>query len=138
MSSMRNGIWGAVAVTTTIALSATFGAMQFASGHDLTSRAKPANISGAQGVNRAAKADRTAGLTGVRLSQSTQTISFRVDRLADTSVMVRIPRQDKARNNSSTPGLIKSEDQKATVACEPTVSVLTDIAKRLAPGRCVT
>jgi hypothetical protein len=36
--------------------------------------------------------------------------------------------------------LIKSEEQKAkaTVACEPVVSVLTDIAKRLQPGRCVT
>jgi hypothetical protein len=34
--------------------------------------------------------------------------------------------------------VVKTEDQKAKVACEPVVSVLTDIAKRLPPGRCVT
>jgi hypothetical protein len=30
------------------------------------------------------------------------------------------------------------EPRKATVACEPVVSVLTEIAKRLQPGRCIT
>jgi hypothetical protein len=135
MSSMRNGIWGAIAVTSTIALSAIFGAVQFASGHDLTSRLKASPTASAQGVNRAAKTDRNARLATAPSPQSTQTISFRVDRLADTSVLVRIPRPQEAK---PAPMLIKSEDQKAKLACEPMVSVLTDIAKRLGPGRCVT
>jgi hypothetical protein len=135
MSSMRNGIWGAIAVTSTIALSAIFGAVQFASGHDLTSRLKASATASAQGVNRAAKTDRNARLATAPSPQSTQTISFRVDRLADTSVLVRIPRPQEAK---PAPMLIKSEDQKAKLACEPMVSVLTDIAKRLGPGRCVT
>jgi hypothetical protein len=33
---------------------------------------------------------------------------------------------------------LKSGNGKMTVACEPAVSVLTEIAKQLAPGRCVT
>src|SRR5450432_2660065 len=135
MSSMRNGIWGAIAVTSTIALSAIFGAVQFASGHDLTSRLKASPTASAQGVNRSAKTDRNARLATAPSPQSTQTISFRVDRLADTSVLVRIPRPQEAK---PAPMLIKSEDQKAKLACEPMVSVLTDIAKRLGPGRCVT
>jgi hypothetical protein len=138
MSSMRNGIWGAIAVTSTIALSAIFGAVQFASGHDLTSRLKASPTASAQAVNRAAKTDRNARLATAPSPQSTQTISFRVDRLADTSVLVRIPRPQEAKNAVPAPVLIKLEDQKAKLACEPMVSVLTDIAKRLGPGRCVT
>jgi hypothetical protein len=32
----------------------------------------------------------------------------------------------------------KPGDRKLAVACEPPVSVLTEIAKQLQPGRCVT
>jgi len=32
----------------------------------------------------------------------------------------------------------KPGDRKMTVACEPVVSVLTEVAKLLQPGRCVT
>jgi hypothetical protein len=32
----------------------------------------------------------------------------------------------------------KSGKRKLTVACEPVVSVLTEVAKQLEPGRCVT
>ena len=42
---------------------------------------------------------------------------------------------DQAR---SIPSLIKPSYRKAAVACEPPVSVLTEVAKRLEPGRCVT
>jgi hypothetical protein len=131
MSSMRKGIWSAIAV------SATFGAVQFAFGHDLTSglRAFAATVP-EQAVNRAAKANRVRGLSAS--SAPTKTISIRVDRLADTSVVVRIPRPAQTNSTVPAPGLIKSEDRKATVACEPVVSILTDIAKRLPPGRCVT
>ncbi len=133
ISQMRNGILGAIAA------SATLGAVQLAAGHDLTSGLRAFSAAPEEeGVNRAVKADRVAGLATP--SAATQTISIHVDRFADTSVLVRIPRAEEVRNTvpSPAPGLIKSEDQKATVACEPVVSVLTEIAKRLQPGRCVT
>ncbi len=130
MSDMRTGILGAIAV------SATLGAAQLASGHDLTSGLRAFSPAPAAGVNRAGKADRGAS---VALSSApTQTISIHVDRFADTSLLVRIPRPQNARKTAPTPALIKSEERKPTLACEPVVSVLTDVAKHLQPGRCVT
>jgi hypothetical protein len=133
MSQMSAGILSAIAV------SASVGVVQLASGHDLTSgfrafAASPAAVSAVAGVNRAAKADRTAPVAAPAVP--TQTISIHVDRVADTSVLVRIPRAQEARNPAPAP--VKSEEHKATIACEPVVSVLTEIAKRLQPGRCVT
>jgi hypothetical protein len=132
MSDLRTAILGVIAV------SATFGAVQFASGHDLTSGLRAFSTAPQEGVNRAVKADRVASVAASRAP--TQTISIHVDRVADTSVLVRIPRPQQARNPSPAPAppLIKSQEQKAAVACEPVVSVLTDIAKRMQPGRCVT
>ena len=139
MSYTRTGILGVIAV------SAGFGAVQLASGHDLdftlglkafaaipTEGVMPAAV-----VNRTAKGDRAAG--AVAPAEPMQTISIHVDRVADSSVLVRIPRLQQARKSApSAPRLIQSEERKAKVACEPMVSVLTEIAKRLQPGRCVT
>jgi hypothetical protein len=132
MSDLRTAILGVIAV------SATFGAVQFASGHDLTSGLRAFSAAPQEGVNRAVKADRVASVAASRTP--TQTISIHVDRVADTSVLVRVPRPQQARSTSPAPApaLIKPQEQKAAVACEPTVSVLTDIAKRMQPGRCVT
>jgi hypothetical protein len=134
MSEVRTGI------LTAIAVSATFGAMQFASGHDLTSGLRAFSPAPQEGINRGPKADRIANVAVSQAVAPTQTISIHVDRVADTSVLVRIPRPQEARNTARTPApaLIKSGEQKSAVACEPTVSVLTDIAKRMQPGRCVT
>ncbi len=128
MSDMRTGILGAIAV------SATLGAAQLASGHDLTSGLRAFSPAPAAGVNRAGKADR--GVSVALSSAPTQTISIHVDRFADTSLLVRIPRPQNAHKTA--PALIKSEERKPTLACEPVVSVLTDVAKHLQPGRCVT
>jgi hypothetical protein len=130
MSTTRNAIWSAIAV------SATFGAVGLAFGHDLTSGLRGFSAASEQGVNRAAKADRVGG-PATSLAP-TRTISFKVDRLADTSVLVRIPRPQEANSTAPAPVVVKTEDQKSKVACEPVVSVLTDIAKRLPPGRCIT
>ena len=85
------------------------------------------------GVNRAAKADRA---TVPASAGQSQTISLRPDGLADTSVLVRVPVAREARNEardrpapSSVP---KSGTRKTAVACEPVVSVLTEVAKLLA------
>jgi hypothetical protein len=137
MSQKAKGIFAVVAV------SLTFGAVQLAFGHDLTSRIKSfagASQDNAQtvglaangAVNRGAKADRLAPRPAQSVAM--QTIMFHVDRLPETSIVVRIP----ARNESlAAPTSLQIKDgHKATIACEPMVSVLTEIAKRLQPGRC--
>jgi hypothetical protein len=130
MSYLRKGIWGAVAIA------ATFGAAQFAAGEDLTVGMRTAGVPD-QGVNRAAKADRGAVL-GEAVAP-TQTISIHVDSVPETSVLVRIPRGRETQTSAAPPSLqLRSGERKMTVACEPMVSVLTEIAKRLQPGRCVT
>jgi hypothetical protein len=133
-----------------IAVSLTFGAVQFASGHDLADRwqavAEMQTVGIASAINRSSKTDRAASPTGS--AEQTQTISLRPESLSDTSVLVRVPIMKKpetdARNGPAAPSLFaplqfKSGDRrKPTVACEPMVSVLTEVAKRLQPGRCVT
>jgi hypothetical protein len=124
-----------------IAIPLTLGAVQFASGHDLTGGLAAGLVTTASaapetGINRAAKADRVAPVATP--SAPTRTISIRLDGLADTSVMIRIPMVRDSRNVPPPPLLTKRGDRKPTVACEPVVSTLTEVAKLLQPGRCVT
>ena len=132
MSQLSKGILS-TAIFGTIAVALSFGAVQLASGRDLTTPQDPA--ASATAVNRAAKADRAAGMAG--LAVLTQTIALRLEGLSDTSVLVRVPLAHEASNNSAS-SLAKSGGGRPTVACEPVVSVLTEIAKQLQPGRCVT
>jgi hypothetical protein len=129
-----------------IAISLTFGAAQFALGRDLAGT-EQGSFQVALGtseavINRAAKADR-AGVANA--AEQTRTISLRFDGLPDTSVLVRVPvakeaakEAAKQTRGNSAPSVIKSGGQKTAVACEPIVSVLTEVAKQLQPGRCVT
>jgi len=129
MSQIHKGIFAALAVAL------TGGAAQFASGHDLAGL-QAAFVAPETGVNRAAKADRAAV---VPARGQTQTIALRVDGVADTSVLVRVPVAKEARNTPPAPTAAKKPgDRKVAVACEPVVSVLTEVAKLLQPGRCVT
>jgi len=133
MSQISRGIFAAIAV------SLTLGAVPLALGRDLYGAQDPQETLGgtpATAINRAAKADRIAG--PARADVPTQTISLRLSGVSDTSVLVRIPVVQAASGGASAPSWTKSGDGKRTVACEPVVSVLTEIAKRLAPGRCVT
>ncbi len=117
------------------AVSLTLGAVQFASGHDLA----VTMLSGrpADAVNRAGKQDR-AVVTAP--AGATRTIAFRPFDLPDTSVLVRIPLTKEARETARAPLPlpIRSGQSKPMVACEPVVSVLTEVARKLQPGRCVT
>jgi len=131
MSQLSKGILS-TAIFGTLAAALSFGAVQLASGRDLTTPQDPSSAP-ATAVNRAAKADRAAGMAG--LAVLTQTIALRLEGLSDTSVLVRVPLVHEARTGSS---LAKSGDSKAPVACEPVVSVLTEVFKQLQPGRCVT
>lgn len=135
MSQLSRGIFGAIAV------SLTFGAVQFASGRDLAGVSQipvaqtAANTPETTAINRVGKTDRAAGAAQ---TIQTRTISVRVDGLADTSILIRLPVAREARNGPPGPAVVKSGNRRMTVACEPVVSVLTEVAKLLEPGRCVT
>jgi hypothetical protein len=138
MSQLSRGIFAAIAVSLTCGVG---GAVQFAAGRDLSGPMPGSSAISEAAINRAAKADRAGRLSegGVQ----TRAVSVRLYGLAGTSVVVRIPVAREARNAPSAPlvtrsGDRKPGDRKMTVACEPVVSVLTEIARRLEPGRCVT
>jgi hypothetical protein len=134
MSQTSRGIFGALAIALTL------GAVPFAAGRDLSAglqdRLQNPWGTPVTGINRAAKADREAGVA--RSDGSMRTISLQLDGLYDTSVLIRVPVAQGARSGASAPSWTKSGNGKRTVACEPVVSVLTEVAKLLQPGRCVT
>ena len=127
-----------------LAVAGTLGLAQLAAGEAVSSAtladrfqavSEPA---GAAGINRNGKGDREAK---VAPAAETRTVLLKMQSLADTSVLVRIPVQKDARNLSPTQPTVKpagDKPKKMTVACEPPVSVLTEVAKLLQPGRCVT
>jgi|SRR5215212_316302 len=125
-----------------IAIALMLGAVPLAAGRDLAGGAQlllgaTASVAvPATGINREAKADRSVGVARPRVA--THTISLQLTGLADTSVLVRMPVANGPRNGSSAPSMIKSGSGKPTFACEPVVSVLTEVAKLLQPGRCIT
>jgi hypothetical protein len=125
-----------------IALAASLGVAQLAVGGDLSElRGAQAFEQGPRAqlstaalltINREAKADRAAILPAA----PGRTISVRIMDLADTSFLVRIPSPSgDARRAPPSPRMPAG---KSMVACEPPVSVLTELAKQLQPGRCVT
>jgi hypothetical protein len=123
MSRLTIGILGA------IALSLSLGAVQLALGHDLSEASKDVS------VNRAAKTDRA-----VKVSVSSaqmQTIALRLNGFSETSFLVRVPAANET-GNTLPRSLIKPGHARPMVACEPAVSMLTEVAKQLQPGRCVT
>lgn len=124
----------------TVAGAALFGAMQFASGDDLHGTLTDQDKVASNTVNRSAKADR-ASLNTVQNDQQGQTLSFRVYGLSDTSVLLRLagtpaPVKSETVNSRAVP--MNAKPQRAAVACEPPVSMLTEVAKLLQPGRCIT
>ena len=129
-----------------LAAAATLGAVQIAAGEASTANLADrfqalSDPQGAAGINRVAKTDREPKVLG---ANEGRTVLLKVESLADTSVLVRIPVQKEARNLPPAPTpapAVKPASDKAkkmTVACEPVVSVLTEVAKLLQPGKCVT
>jgi len=113
------------------AVSWTLGAAQFASGGDLQSTPVAVNE-----VNRASKADRIS--IAIRGVSQAPTISVRSSILADTSIAVRLPASIAINGSFTDRPKAPLASRKTAVACEPVVSVLTEVAKLLQPGRCVT
>jgi hypothetical protein len=131
MSRISRVIFGALVI------SVACGVVQLAFGHDLIGTGQAAAPE--SGVNRAAKADRDAVKSA---AGPMRTFVLRFNGMPDTSVLVRMPAakdpvKEEARSRP-TPSMLKSGDRKNAVACEPVVSVLTEVAKLLQPGRCVT
>jgi hypothetical protein len=126
ISNRARGVIGAAALM--------LGAVPLASGQDLTDGFQALAGIPDQGVNRAAKADRAAATPSPAMPA--QTISIKLDGLADTSILVRVPQG--ARNAEPVSLLSKSGARRPAVGCEAVVSMLTDIATRLQPGRCIT
>lgn len=135
MSQIQKAFLSAIAVV------ATLGAVQLASGHDLADRWQAVAVKAdkpSHNVNRAAKADRLGEVKPAAVS--TRTVSMRLNDLADTSVLLRVPAVIES-GNAKPP--VRLQDQKKvrgkpTIACEPMVSSLTEVARLLQPGRCVT
>jgi hypothetical protein len=131
MSKIFSGILGALAVFVSL------GAAQYASGSDLVGLARQSTAAATApeaAINREAKADRANAPAN---ALQTRTISVSVDGLSDTSILVRVPVARKEARNAPVPTVSKQPVAR-TVACEPVVSVLTEVAKQLQPGRCVT
>jgi hypothetical protein len=132
MSKIYSGVLGALAI------SLSLGAAQYASGSDLVGLARsngPApQAAPSAAINRDAKTDRADAPASAR---KTRTISVPVDGLTNTSILVRVSAvREEARN--TTPSVQVKKPVGRTLACEPVVSVLTEVAKQLQPGRCVT
>jgi hypothetical protein len=143
MSRLTMGILGATA------LSLLSGVAQFALGHDkarvlpnmpadisemhTSQRDQLSRFSGATTfiVNRGAKSDRAASPSG--LVAQTKTVSIRLEGFWGTSLLLRVPMAE----GSFSPAPAQPAIRKPMVACEAVVSVLTEVAKRLQPGRCI-
>lgn len=130
MSHMLSGIVGASVILITV------GAVQLASGHDAGGPIAPATSVTTDHVNRAAKSDRAASVSEAP-KFATKVLALHPTTLADTSVVIRVPAAAVPRTNVVTTNRPVAR-RSANVGCEPVVSVLTEIAKSLAPGRCMT
>ena len=132
MSKIVSGILG------TLAVSLSLGAAQYASGSDLVGLARQSTAVATTPqtiINREAKADRADAPAN---ALQTKTISVSVDGLSETSILVRVPVARKEARNTPPAPVVAKKPVARTVACEPVVSVLTEVARQLQPGRCIT
>lgn len=138
MSHVSTGVLGLIAA------SLAFGGVQFGMASDgglaravRGDAALRENVShdAVFAVNRAAKADRDA----IAPAQvNTVTLSFQLPGLKDGSVAMRLSTAEAIRLRPVANTAKATTRRRATLACEPVVSVLTDVAKLLEPGRCIT
>jgi hypothetical protein len=130
MPQISKAIFGVIAVALSL------GAVQLASGRDLSDGLQvDEGTAPTTTINRATKTDRAAAVAGPAIPM--RTIQLRLQGISNTSILIRLPAV-QARNGSSVPPVTKWLDRKMAVACEPVASVLTEAARQLEPGRCVT
>jgi hypothetical protein len=141
MSHITSGILGGTAVALLV------GAIQLASGSDMRATAAvpvtaiEASQINAEAVNRGGKSDRAQIAT---IQDGSRTVAFQLHGLRDTSLLVRISsppakvEKPVAASDVVNATTFKASSKRSAVACEPPVSVLTEVARLLEPGRCVT
>ena len=139
MSQIQKVFLCAAAIAATLG-AVQVGAVQLASGHDLADRWQAVADKPAHNINRAGKADRITDIKPGAVP--TRTVSMRLNDLANTSVLLRVPAVIET-GNAKPPVALQNQKKpqgrvKPTIACEPMVSSLTEVAKLLQPGRCVT
>jgi len=139
MSQIQKVFLCAAAIAATLG-AVQVGAVQLASGHDLADRWQAVADKPAHNINRAGKADRITDTKPGAVP--TRTVSMRLNDLANTSVLLRVPAVIET-GNAKPPLVLQNQKKpqgrnKPTIACEPMVSSLTEVAKLLQPGRCVT
>ena len=142
MARFISGMLGVA--TATLVLSAVH--LEVASGNDLdTFRMRYGSATllapgSAQQINRESKGDRD--VVSAPSKEVLRTVSIQVDQLAHTSVLIRVPVERLGESASPSSQRPVKLDPKASprriVACEPVVSALTEVAKLLDSGRCVT
>ncbi len=140
MARISTSLLGAAAAV--LALSGAH--LEMASGNDLGSfgmrHGNAALIApgGAPEINRSGKGDRD--VVTVPSRQSLRTVSIQVDQLAHTSVLIRVPADQVRGDSTPAPAArpVKPNSSRRMIACEPVVSGLTEVAKVLDSGRCVT
>jgi len=128
-----------------IAAALVFGAvhLEIAAGSDLKVPVRgDAGLFGSRGINtaepfvaeevsRIGKSDRLASAVA---GASGPTIVFRLAGLQNTSVATFLPLASRAQ----VPGAPAAKSVLGTAACEPPVSALTEVARVIESGRCVT
>ena len=144
MARFISGILGAAAIV----LSAAH--LEVASGNDLdTFRMRHGDVTllapgSAPQINRESKRDRD--VVAAPSKDVLRTVSIQVDQLAHTSVLIRVPAARLGVGESVSPvsfqkpvnKLDPKPSTRRMVACEPIVSGLTEVAKLLDSGRCIT
>jgi len=145
MSQKSKIFLGVLAAAGTLAAMQMMSAGEAVSGPTLAERFQAlTDTTGAVGIDRDAKADLEKTDREIRRNadgSGSRTVLLRVEGLSNTSVFVRIPveTEKESRNVPALPaGKPADAKPRRMVACEPVVSVLTDVAKLLQPGRCVT
>jgi hypothetical protein len=92
-------------------------------------------------INNVARAGKSDRAPVTRAGVESQTFSIQPSGMSDTSVLVRIVSRKPDRRANEKPATQlrpRSTTNRPRAACEPVVSLLTEVAKRLEPGRCVT
>lgn len=132
MFQLASGILGAAAAT--LAFSTMH--LEVSAKDDQGQQAAMVRADAAPQVERAGKGDR---LTTPSVQGQNLTVSFRLPG-ADSSVMMHVllPAGNSATDHKAAPPTDRASTGKRMVACEPSVSVLTPVAKLLQPSRCVT
>jgi hypothetical protein len=135
MFQPSRGVYAAAAIALALGIVPLAAGRDLAGGAQLLLGSSASAIAPAAGINREAKADRST--SPGRPAVPTETIALRLDGLSSTSVLLRLP-ANPVRTIPVAPSSTDQSRAKPTVACEPVVSVLTEVAKLLQPGRCVT